>query len=186
MKQTKKTIILVSSLIILVLALSVGLTMAYLQDTTATVENTFTVGKVDITLTEPGFDEMSAESKIMVPGREIMKDPIITVMANSEDAYIRAAVVIPPALAGSIEMPLTLNPGWSLGGDGYYYYSGIVPKSGTDTVLPAIFSSFTVRSDATNASLAALTPDDLEIDVTAYAIQAEGFVTPAAAWAAFA
>ncbi|MCI6568716.1 MAG: SipW-dependent-type signal peptide-containing protein [Dysosmobacter sp.] len=93
-------------------ALAVGGTLAYLtsQDT---VTNTFTVGKVAITLDEAKVntagepvDENGAKverlnaprvaenSYHLLPGHTYTKDPTITVKANSEESYIRVFVSI--------------------------------------------------------------------------------------------
>ena len=63
--------------IVLVVALSVAGTYAYLTAKTAQVVNTFTVGNVNIDLTEKTTDYK------MVPGTTINKDPKVTVKADS-------------------------------------------------------------------------------------------------------
>ena len=65
--------------IVLVVALSVAGTYAYLTDKTATIKNTFTVGNVNIDLTEG-----TGEFYKMVPGTTIEKNPKVTVEADSE------------------------------------------------------------------------------------------------------
>lgn len=54
---------------------------------------------------------------------------------------------------------------------------------GTDVSLDPLFDSITVPSSITNAQLATI--EGMTITVNAYAIQADGFDTPADAWAAF-
>lgn len=165
-----------------VLALGIGLagTLAYFQDKTPVKTNVFTMGKVKIELNEPNWDQNSAEQKILVPGRMIAKDPTVTVKANSERCYVRVKVEVPAELKAVLEN-LNIQSGWTANGD-YYEYGSIVAKNGSDTVLPAVFSSVQVK---TNADLSSLSAEQMQIKVTAYAIQAEGFDTAAAAWAAF-
>ena len=81
----KKKLTIVVSLF-LVLALSIGGTIAWLTDTDS-VTNTFTIGKVDITLTEPAGAAVEYDYSI-VPGAVYAKDPTITVTTDSEDCWL--------------------------------------------------------------------------------------------------
>ena len=77
--------LMTSALIIAMLAVLVaGASLAYFTDTD-TATNTFTVGGVDITLTEPAWDQNDAHT--LMPGASFEKDPTITVAANSQDCY---------------------------------------------------------------------------------------------------
>ena len=64
-----------------------------------------------------------------------------------------------------------------------FRYKEIVAKSDTATELPALFGKITVPGEIDNTHLACL--KDVKIIVTAHAIQADGFDTADAAWAAF-
>lgn len=100
----KKTIAIVM-LVVLVSAVSVLGTLAYLTASDS-VQNTFTVGKVAITLDEAKVDangaaltgdaavRVKANSYKLLPGHTYAKDPTIHVEAGSEDCYIRATVTI--------------------------------------------------------------------------------------------
>jgi len=82
----KKKLTIVVSLL-LVMALSIGGTIAWLTDTTDAIQNTFTVGNVKIDLTETDVEDNDtplANSYKMVPGKTIDKDPTVTVEAGSE------------------------------------------------------------------------------------------------------
>ena len=61
--------------------------------------------------------------------------------------------------------------------------NGIVVKSETATVLPDLFTHITVPGEIDNTHLAYL--DNVNIVVTAHAIQADGFADADAAWTAF-
>ena len=63
-----------------------GATLAYFTDTTDEVENTFTVGNVNIELTEPEWDPN--EDHNLLPGVTFEKDPTITVDKKSDDCWI--------------------------------------------------------------------------------------------------
>ena len=82
----KKKLTMVVSLL-LVMALSIGGTLAYLTDKTEAIENTFTVGNVTISLAET----KGASFKI-VPGATVEKDPTITVEEGSEPCYVYAFI----------------------------------------------------------------------------------------------
>ena len=81
-------------------------TLAYFTDRD-TVTNTFTVGKIDITLDEKDVDEngkpianaprVDGNEYKLVPGKTYEKDPTITVKADSENAYIRMMVTFTKA-----------------------------------------------------------------------------------------
>ena len=104
MKKTTKILSAVLALV-LVAALSIGGTLAYLSSETG-VTNTFTVGKVQIELDEAKVDEtgkaikgegagrVSANKYKLIPGVVLDKDPTVTVKAGSEECYVRALVTI--------------------------------------------------------------------------------------------
>lgn len=65
----------------------------------------------------------------------------------------------------------------------YFYYTETVAAPTADVKLPTLFASITVPEWVTGTQLATL--KDFQITVVAEAIQADGFATEAAAWAAF-
>lgn len=184
MKKSKAILMVVCAM--LLVAASVMGTLAYLTSQ-ASVTNTFSVGSVAITMDEAKVDEygnvlydenhqplprVNGNTYKLVPGHTYTKDPTIRVTALSEDCYIFAK--IENGLAGA--STLTVNPGWTAlpGVDNVYYYNSTV-SGGIDVV---VFNEFTFNSDAD--------PDDYanaKIIVTGYAIQADGFVDAADAWA---
>ena len=89
----KRTLALLLALV-LVFGAAVGGTIAYLTDTTDPVTNTFTVGKVDITLTETFNTDTNNDQKNdawqaqLIPGTTYAKDPVVTVTADSEDCWL--------------------------------------------------------------------------------------------------
>ena len=100
MKTRSKALLLTLCAVLLVAASVLG-TMAYLTSTDS-VENTFTVGSVAITLDEAEVDEngtpvegaarvKSNEYKLM-PGHTHTKDPTVTVEKGSESSYVRMKV----------------------------------------------------------------------------------------------
>lgn len=89
----KKKLTAVALVVCMLAIMLVGASLAYFTDTDEAT-NTFTMGKVDIDLTEPKWDENTPNgiAKLM-PGTVIDKDPIITVSRESEDAYLFLDVV---------------------------------------------------------------------------------------------
>ena len=86
----KKTLALLLSLV-LIIGVVTGGTLAWLTDTTDQVVNTFTVGNIDIALTETDADNddnANANAYKMIPGWDNPKDPYATVTADSEDCYL--------------------------------------------------------------------------------------------------
>ncbi len=163
--------------------------MAYLTSTTGTVTNTFTVGKVEITLDEAptdaygvadtSADRITTGNKYkLIPGHSYTKDPIITVKADSEPCYVFVKVV--DGLANieadtTIAAQITAN-GWAAlaGVDNVYYKTQAAVTADTEL---HVFGSFTLKSDAAVANYASAT-----IAITGYAIQSDGFSSAAAAW----
>ena len=104
----KKKILAVALAAIMLLVAITGASLAYLTDKDDQV-NTFTSGKVDITLDEAvvtldedGYiaevleDRTSEDQDYgkMYPGQIITKDPTITVTEDSEKAYVAAKITI--------------------------------------------------------------------------------------------
>lgn len=86
MQKVKKTLLTLVCAGALVVG-SVAATVAYLTDTTDTVTNTFTVGKVDIDLTETPNQGTTWSAKL-IPGESYAKDPVVTVKADSERCWL--------------------------------------------------------------------------------------------------
>ena len=101
--KTKSKALLLTLCAVLLVAASVLGTMAYLTSTD-TVTNTFTVGKVEITLdetdvTNPTGPRVKANSYKLMPGTTYTKDPTVTVKAGSEESYVRMKVTFNNATA---------------------------------------------------------------------------------------
>lgn len=194
----KKTLTVLLALV-LVIAMSVAGTMAYLTSTTDTVTNSFTVGNVTITLdeakvTEYGALDTSATSRVqantykLIPGHSYLKDPTIHVAANSEDCYLFVKVedgLTDIEADSTIAAQLTSNHWKAVDGvANVYVYAAtdgnakVVAASTSVTDVP-VFGSFTLKGDAVVSGYA-----NAQIKVTAYAIQADGFAdkTPAVIW----
>ena len=110
----KKKILLVGLLVVLVAAVSVGLTVAYLTSAD-TVTNTFTVGDVEIALDEAAVNEngeaiegaarVKANTYKLIPGHTYVKDPTVTVKAGSAESYVRMLVTVTNSSAFDAVLP---------------------------------------------------------------------------------
>lgn len=169
----KKTLALVLALTLLVAGV-VGGTLAWLTDRTAEVKNTFTVGDINIGLTETTTDYK------MVPGNTIAKDPTVTVKANSEACWLFVKVTESENLDTFITYAIA--EGWTELQDGVYYRE--VPASNADQTFSVLAgNTVTVNDTVTKEMLTAKDFANPTLTFQAYAIQKAHFDTPAAAWA---
>ena len=169
----KKTLALVLALTLLVAGV-VGGTLAWLTDQTAEVKNTFTVGDINIGLTETTTDYK------MVPGNTIAKDPTVTVKANSEACWLFVKVTESANLDDFITYAIAT--GWTELEAGVY--SREVPASAADQTFSVLAGdAVTVKSDVTRAMLETAKTDAPTLTFKAYAIQKDHFATADAAWA---
>lgn len=214
MKKFKALLVVACAL--LLVAASVFGTMAYLTSTD-TVTNTFTVGKVKITLDEAKVDadgkpvtpaeRVKENSYKLLPGHTYTKDPTVTVEAGSEASYVRQMVTVTfdkvltdAQLATQLDGIFTgYDAKWvrndkkvetkTKDGAEYtvityeYRYKDKVPATTTNTKLPALFTGIKVPETWTNETLAAF--GNIEINIVAHAIQADGFDNADDAWAKF-
>lgn len=212
MKKTRK-ILLMAACAILLVCISVGATVAYLTSTD-TVTNTFTVGKVAIKLDEAkanpdgslieNADRVKANNYKLLPGHTYNKDPMVTVLKDSEPAYIKMTVtfskaneldaIFEPTGAKLMEIFKGYNQtNWLYKGNSKdttantrtyeFWYKGAVGAPDADVPLDALFDSITVPGDITADQLKTI--EGMTITVNAYAIQADGFADADAAWKAY-
>ena len=181
-----KKVLVLTLAFVLVAAMSVGLTLAFLTDE-ASVTNTFEVGKVDIDLTEAPVDlygdvvdgdRVKANKYKLIPGHEYAKDPIVYVTEDSEKCYVFVKVenglAAIEAADNNIAAQIIAN-GWTAYTDGVYY-KVVDPDVDTDLDLE-VFEKFTLANDAEVAGYASA-----NITVTAYAVQFDGMEDVDAAW----
>lgn len=94
MRKLKKQLLRTMIACGLVVSMAVGSTVAYLSDA-ETAANTFTVGKVQIDLEEPGYPgNDSDEVKNIIPNQKIVKDPQIENTGNN-NALVFLRVEVP-------------------------------------------------------------------------------------------
>lgn len=210
MKTKTKALILAVCAVLLVVT-TVFATVAFLTST-ATVTNTFTFGKVAITLDETDVDlygVKDGDSRVakndykLIPGHTYIKDPTVHVAADSEESYIRMIVTISDfadvkAAFGDDFLPQNFVKGWDSAkwlfktwsekdnvATYEFRYHKTVKTVGYSAPLDLepLFTDFFVPGTVDNAKLAKL--EELEINVVAHAIQADGFASADDAWNAF-
>lgn len=176
--------------IVLVVALSVAGTYAYLTDKTATIKNTFTVGNVNIDLTETFNTDTNNDNKPdawqaqLIPGKEYFKNPVVTVVPGSEKCYLFVKFDEIGSPADYLDYTsLLAAPAWTQG-DGTdipeEVWYRVVDKSATDTTFHLLAGDkVTIRDDVTNENMTAAS--GAKLAYTAYACQFEG-MTAAQAW----
>ena len=205
----KKSIALVMMAVLLVAASVMG-TLAYLTST-ASVTNTFTVGKVAIKLDEaaantdgtlvPNADRVKTNSYKLLPGHTYNKDPMVTVLKGSEPSYIKMTVTFSKANElDAIFAPTGANLTSIFKG---YDAANWIAKGNTkdataNTRTYEFWYKEPVGAPTADVALDALfdsitvpgeitqkqleTIADMTITVNAYAIQADGSTDAADAW----
>lgn len=189
MKARSKALLLALCAVLLV-AVSVLGTMAYLTSKTQVITNTFTVGDINIELTETKPESKQAK---IIPGVDIEKDPKVTVKANSEACWLfvkveQTGTFVTDKVTYSV---MTGTDGWKAlpGVDGVYYREVGAVTTDTDfyvltgnTAHPngvVIVRDTLTKADVNNINAGANQP---KLTFTAYAVQKEGIDTAAAAW----
>lgn len=228
-----KQIIALVVVVALLMAGSVLATFAYLTSQDS-VTNVFTVGNIQMKLDEKLVDKNGVPQKNdqgeelrtsdrneyhLMPGHIYEKDPKVTVLANSEECYVRMMVEVSNYDALKAAFPIDKYPQYymtvneqtffALQGlvDGYdaatwncvglevadgtenrsavyeFRYKTTVKKSETDTELAPLFTKVVIPGGIDNAALQLI--NNLEIMVTAHAIQVDGFASADLAWGNF-
>ena len=174
----------------LLVCVTIGATVAYLTSIDQ-VTNTFTVGKVKIKLDEAKVDidgkavtpatRVTENNYKLMPGHEYTKDPTVHVEAESETCWVFVKVENQIA---DIEADKTIavqiaEKGWDAlaGVPGVYYKEYTSTDDATDLV---VFDNFKIKDDVDGTTLAGY--EGKTVEVTAYAIQKDGFDTAQAAW----
>ena len=183
-KARARKILLTASLLLVVIAASVGGTIAWLTATTDSIVNTFTYGDINITLTEE--KPVNKQAKI-IPGVDIPKDPKVTVIAGSEACYLFVKVEETGTFVNGKVTYAIVNGenGWTPG-DGtkipanvYYREVGAVTA---DTDFYVLKDNKVIVSDTlTKEDIKGITTNPT-LTFTAYAVQKDGIADAAAAW----
>lgn len=205
--RTKMKALVLSLCAVLLVVTTVFVTMAYLTSQDS-VTNTFTVGKISLTLDEKDTDNSETDTTTesrdkaneyhLLPSNTYEKDPTVHVAANSEDCYVYVKVT--NGIAGVEAATKTYDEGeyksisdqitalgWTqlvvdTAVTGVYYKT----VSQRDTVQDlVVFNEFKIAEEISSETLADYVTDTDAtkiIEVTAYAVQQAGFTDAADAW----
>ena len=161
MKKTLLTILCT----VLVCSCVMGVTLAVLMDSTDPIVNTFTVGKVDIDLTET-----TGTTYKMIPGDKITKDATVTVNKGSEACYLFVKIEEGDNSSGDNKYITYLTAdGWALvSGENNVYYRSV--EAIAEDGEAKTFKVF--KDDTVNVGIN-VTKDTpaVTITITAYAVQ---------------
>ena len=208
----KKKKIIVAAFALLALFL-IGGAMAFFTDT-KTLTNTFTMGNVQITLTEPNYN--SANATGVMPGAEINKDPLIT-NTGASNAYVFMKITEPCYnnkhvfdydYATNSNVWKVVGTKGTCTGTGIstvstvYAYAietqvenqpvvqlAVLPPTAGDNATAPLFYQVKVNSTFDATAVTALSNSTIQIVVDAYAIQADNLPNntkdPTTVWALF-
>ena len=198
-KLNKKIIAMLSVFIMLamvVIGRSVSGTVAWLVSKPESRVSTFTLGDINITLTESDFGSQPIK---IIPGIDIQKDPKVTVMANSETCWLFVKVEERnwpdfKEKNGTRKVSYSVNDGWiPLKNTSDVYFREVSAEDaqkGIDyTVLAGDESCpngvIRVSQELTKAEINSInySGNQPSLTFTAYAVQRSGIDTAAAAWA---
>ena len=178
----KKSTVALLLALVMVFGIAVGGVVAWLTAETQTIKNTFTIGDINITLAETeGADKGNNERSFKIaPGATVDKDPLVTVLANSEDCYLFVKV---DEVDNANILEWTIAEGWTqlkVDGEavtGVYYR--VVTASDADQEFGVLLNDQVTIANTVEdgANLPTLS-------FTAYAIQKDNIADEATAWAA--
>lgn len=173
----KKRLVWLIVVAAVLLTVTVSVTLAMLIASSEPVINTFTVGNVQITLTETTGNDYK-----LTPGVSLQKDPTVTVKAGSEVCWV--FVKITHSTDFDNLCIYSTADGWTaLEGESGVYYRKVEAAS-TDTPFAVLKNNqVTVKDSLTEEQLNAVAVKPT-LTVYAYAIQADGLANAKIAWQA--
>lgn len=188
----KRILIIFASSLLVIAMIAAGFSLAMLTHNTENRANNFTFGNVNIELTEPEWDELDPEERIVYPGRTVSKDPIIT-NTGENDLYAYIEVSVPKKTVRTVKIEnekevideaklqemfsFSANEGWTL-----------INKDDTSEDYAVYLYAYTKKvllpDESTNALFDSVTYINmlegeipmgtvLEMPIKAYAIQSE-------------
>lgn len=181
----KRSLFTMVASLVLVGAVGVGATLAYLSDSSGTLVNTFEFGNISLELYENDYNEVNGGADInatdhfgntytnLYPGQVVEKTPYIKVDA-SIDCYVYARIVCDEELytLGEVsaeweEVDFSEVDGYGVETDTRYYMYEYNVDVEDDDVLDTFFKTVTISEDADQDTV--LT----EIVIDAVAVQKE-------------
>ena len=167
--------------IVLVIGCTAGGTVAWLVSKPAAIVNTFTVGDINAELTE------TAKEFKIVPGVDIVKDPVATVKAKSEDCYLFAQLTegnwpaFTEADNTTRKVRYEIADGWTELEDGVYYRE-VAKNDAKDQAFPVLKDNKVTVSNTLTKEEANAIVGTPQLTVAVYAVQKAGMNSAAEAW----
>ena len=170
----KKKILALCLVVVLAVTAVTGATLAYFTDSDD-AENVFTVGNVDIDLTEPKWDkEGEKEAEDAYPGEPLAKDPTVENIGKNP-CFVRISITgldqFTEQFGADAMIKVrtdyvegNLGENW-VEYNGFYYYNKVL-AAGEKT--DALFDQIVIPTQVTNNA------ETVSIDVVAQAVQAQG------------
>lgn len=196
-KSMSMKVVVLLLAVVLLIGWVAGGTIAFLMTKSTTVTNTFVVGTIgNLTLNETkGTEKNGSKEFLIIPGKDIEKDPKVTFTGNNVDAYVFVKVdangwtldgntktySIISANDEKGQMSWTVDSAWAAVPDVEHVYYKEVAVSEVNREWSIISGdAITVNSNITEASIGDYAKN---LAFTAYAIQQDGFDgNVAAAW----
>ena len=172
--------------LVLVIGCVAGGTVAWLVAKTDPVVNTFTYGNINITLAET-----TGEDYKIIPGKDIPKDPKVTVTAGSEACWLFVKVEKVGDIGTSTTDPVryAIDTGWTQlkdkdGKDVSGVYYRLVDAVDNDTAFNVLKDNkIIVSGELTKETINGYAVQQPKLTFTAYAVQKENIDNAADAWA---
>lgn len=172
--------------LVLVIGCVAGGTVAWLVAKTDPVVNTFTYGNINITLAET-----TGKDYKIIPGKDIPKDPKVTVKAGSEACWLFVKVEKVGDIGTSTTDPVryAIDTGWAQlkdkdGKDVSGVYYRLVDAVDNDTAFNVLKDNkIIVSGELTKETIKGYAVQQPKLTFTAYAVQKENITTAADAWA---
>lgn len=172
--------------LVLVIGCVAGGTVAWLVAKTEPVVNTFTYGNINIALAET-----TGEDYKIIPGKDISKDPKVTVKGGSEACWLFVKVEEVGAISTITTDPVhyAIDTGWAQlkdkdGKDVSGVYYRLVDAVDNDTAFNVLKDNkIIVSGELTKETIKGYAVQQPTLTFTAYAVQKENIDTAADAWA---
>ena len=171
----KKSVTWLVVLSVVILTVGIGATLAYLVSSSNLLENSFSVGSVEISLSET-----TGTNYTLAPGVTLRKDPVVTVKKGSEACWLFVKVEKSPGFDEFCSF--SIEDGWT----GLHGYAGVYYRSVDSSAADRRFSLLkddlvTVRDTLTEKRLEELS-EAPTLSFFAYAIQYDRITSPQEAW----
>lgn len=182
--MSKKKILTLVLALALVATCAIGGTVAWLVADGGKVENTFTIGDINIEIAETGANSGTKEYSSFVPGDKLAKDTKVTVKANSEACYLfikitesNNSISVNESFEDAIQW--VVRDGWTRVGTTNFWYRAVEENrdpqdfyvfsgEGSDTLQSGYV---TVNGHITKDMVNALTNTKPTITIAAAAVQ---------------